>query len=40
MDDNGDPEPDFALWFNGPNTEALIHWASFEVNPANNTGVI
>ena len=40
MDHNGDTEPDYALWFNGPNTEELTHWTTFEVDPKTGLGVI
>ena len=40
MDENGDPEPDFALWFNGPDTEEIIHCISLEMVPETNTIVI
>ena len=40
MDDNGDTAPDFALWFNGPNTEEFTNWAAFEVDINTDSGVI
>ena len=38
IDDNGDSEPDWALWYNSPDTDEVIKYMEFAIG-VNNTHV-
>ena len=35
IDDNGDLEPDWALWYNSPDTDGMIRYMEFSIGPDN-----